>query len=423
MTEDFIHYLWQFQKFDRTDLQTCAGEKLQILSVGQAHTHAGPDFQNAQLIINSIKWAGTVEIHRRSSDWIRHTHQTDEAYENVILHVVWIHDQAIFRKDGSEIPTLALQNRTDETWLQRYRSLMDGKETLACGAQFASSSELSRRMMLDRTLIERLSVKSQKVQQILESTQNDWEETSWQMLGRSMGASLNADPMEWLTRLVPLKILRKHRNQPFQMEALVFGASGLIPENPTDTYVIQLQKEAHFLMKKYQIEPLPKSVWKFLRLRPASFPTVRMAQLVQLAIEPLPLFSFILSCNETLSIEKQWQVRPSAYWQSHYTFEKPTKQGITQLGKDTIQRMVINAVVPLLTAFSHYKDDPTFLDRAIELLEKLPSETNTWIDTWKKYGLKCQNAADSQAALEWVQSYCNQRKCLNCSVGIGVLKG
>ncbi len=423
MTEDFIHYLWQFQKFDRTDLQTETGERLQVVSPGQAHTHAGPDFQNAQIIIDAIKWAGTVEIHTRSSDWIRHTHQTDDAYENVILHVVWIHDQAIFRKDGSSIPTLALQNRTNESWLNQYRTLIEGREPLACGTQFASATELTRRLMLDRTLIQRLSIKSEKVQQILVRTQNDWEETSWQMLGRAMGASLNAEPMEWLSRQVPLKILRKHRDQPFQVEALLFGASGLLPGQPADEYSIQLSKEAHYLLKKYQIDPLPASVWKFLRLRPASFPTVRIAQLAQLSALPTSLFSYILTHPDTAVIEKQWQVSPSAYWQSHYTFGKPSRQGITHLGKDTIHRLIINAVVPLLTAFSHHKADSTFLDLAIELLEKLPPETNSVTDTWKKYGLKCQNAADSQGALEWMQSYCNQRKCLHCSIGMSILKG
>ncbi len=422
MTEDFIHYLWQFQKFDHTDLQSHQGEPLQVLLPGQAHTHAGPDFQNAQVIINEIKWVGTVEIHIRSSDWIRHTHQTDEAYENVILHVVWIHDLPIFRKDGSEIPTLILQNRTDKREITQYRSLLESQETLACHAHFATSTEISRRSMLDRALIERLSRKAQKVHQILKATQHDWEETSWQMLGRAMGASLNADPMEWLTRQVPLKILRKHRDQPFQIEALLFGSSGLIPKEPSDEYSVQLQKEAHYLLKKYKIEPMPASVWKFLRLRPASFPTIRIAQLVQLAAQPQSLFSFILTHTEVSSIEKQWQVSSSSYWQSHYTFEKPSKQVRINLGKDTIQRMIINAVVPLLTAFSQYKDDSSFLDRAIELLEKLPSETNAWVDSWKSYGLKCHNAADSQGALEWMQSYCSPRKCLRCTVGIGILK-
>lgn len=423
MTEDFIHYLWQFQKFDRTDLQTETGERLQVVWPGQAHTHAGPDFQNAQVIIDAIKWAGTVEIHLRSSDWIRHTHQTDDAYENVILHVVWIHDQVIFRKDGSAIPTLALQNRTDDSWLNQYRTLIEGREMLACGAQFAESTELSRRLMLDRTLIQRLSLKSEKVQQILVLTRNDWEETSWQMLGRSMGASLNADPMEWLTRQVPLKILRKHRDQPFQKEALLFGASGLLPEQPVDEYSSQLTKEAHYLLKKYQIAPIPASVWKFLRLRPPSFPTVRIAQLAQLAAQPASLFSYILTHPDPAVLEKQWQVSPSDYWQSHYTFGKPSPQGIIQVGKDTIHRMIINAVVPLLTAFSHHKSDSGFLDRAIELLERLPPERNSITDTWKKYGLTCQNAADSQGALEWMQSYCTPRKCLHCSIGMGILKG
>ncbi|PMD97033.1 hypothetical protein BWI97_10155 [Siphonobacter sp. BAB-5405] len=422
MTEDFIHYLWQFQQFDATALQTETGDSVQVISPGKAHQDAGPDFQQARIRISTLEWVGTVEIHTRSSDWFRHTHETDAAYENVILHVVWIHDAPVYRTDGTEVPTLCLQNRTDPAWLDRYQILVHSQEALACSSQFLTAFELHKRSMLDRTLIQRLSAKAEKVRQLWEQSQNNWEETTWQILARSLGSPLNAEPLEWLARTVPLRLLHKHRNQPFQVEALLFGCSGLIPATPQDAYTLQLQREAYFLLKKYELQPLPTQVWKFLRLRPASFPTVRIAQLVPLVTQPLSLFSFFINQEDVTTIMKTVQVSPSEYWQQHYTFHKPTEHGVTQLGQETAQRILINAVVPLLVAYGHHKDEARYTDRAIERLEQLPAEQHAITKTWKSYGLKCQNAADSQGALEWMQTYCQPRKCLSCSVGLGLLK-
>lgn len=249
MTEDFIHYLWQFQQFDATALQTETGDLVQAISPGKAHQDAGPDFQQARIRINALEWAGTVEIHTRSSGWFRHTHETDAAYKNVILHVVWIHDVPVYRTYGTQVPTLRLQNRTDPAWLDRYQTLVLSQKALACSNQFLTAFELHKRSMLDRTLIQRLSAKAEKVRQLWEHSQSNWEESTWQILARSLGSPLNAEPLEWLARTVPLRLLHKHRNQPFQVEALLFGCSGLIPAIPQDAYTLQLQKEADFLLK------------------------------------------------------------------------------------------------------------------------------------------------------------------------------
>ncbi|MFT4031503.1 MAG: DUF2851 family protein [Siphonobacter sp.] len=422
MNEAFLHYIWQFQQYRQTDLVTHDQQVLQIISPGKPHQHAGADFQNARIRLNNLEWAGAVEVHIRSSDWFRHHHEQDSAYENVILHVVWTDDERILRKDGTELPTLSLQSRTDSAWLERYTLLLENQEELACGEAFGKVSELTRHSMLDRALIQRLEHKAEKVGLILAASQWDWEETTWQLLSRAMGSPINSEPMEWLARLVPFRTLRKHRNHIFQLEALLLGAAGLIPEQPQDSYGIALLKEANYLLNKYQITPLPRASWKFLRLRPASFPTVRIAQLAQVLHRHNHLFSTMIEPTDLNTLRSNLTVSLSDYWQNHYTFGKITKTGVTQLGQETIDRLIINTIVPLLAYYAQYKGDSEHTDRAIWLLEQLPAEQNHIITTWKKYGLRSQNAADSQGLLEWKQRYCEPRKCLSCSVGISILR-
>lgn len=411
MTEDFLYYLWKFQQFDRARLQTDAGESLEILTPGMRHDHAGPDFHDARLRIGGMEWAGTVEIHVRSSDWKRHRHDLDGAYGNVILHVVWELDQPAHRPDGSAVPALVLRSRTDPQWQQRYLALTADTDDLPCGRQFRRATVLTIRAMLDRLLIERLEYKADKVAGLLIQTRNDWEETAWQLLAGALGAPVNQEPMEWLGRMLPASLLRKHT--PAQAEALLFAGSGLLPNETSDPYCRFLQEEGRFLLNKYRLAPLPVSVWKFMRLRPPGFPTRRIA-----------LLAGLLSANDRLfrpGLETDLSFPLSGYWQTHYRFGKETRKPVSPPGESLRTSLLINALAPLWTAYARYRGDESLLERAVQQLEALPAEDNRITRIWEKAGLTCVHAADSQAALHWYRFYCREKRCLSCAVGVSLL--
>lgn len=425
MSEDFLYFLWQFQYFEKTNLQTSAGEALQILSVGQRNTNAGPDFLNGHVLIDGLEWVGNVEMHLRSSDWHRHTHTHDRAYDSVVLHVVWENDETIQRPDGTCVPTLALKPLTSRQLLYQYRNLVESKEVIPCAGQFASVAEIQKRVMLDRVLMQRLQRKAEVVQEMLIRNQQDWEETAYQLLVQNFGFKINAEPMLRLAQGLPLKILQKHRDNPTQVEALILGQSGLLPEIETaDEYVDTLRREYDFLATKYSLKShqLLAHEWKFLRLRPANFPTIRLAQLAALVVRQPSLFSLFVHAESLKTLGGTLRVKQSLYWQKHYHFQKEATGKVPVLGKSSVENIVVNTVVPLLVAYSEAKDKRAFLDKAMELLEQLPSEQNHITDMWTNLGLKSKTSFDSQAVIELYNHFCLEKRCLNCSIGTALLK-
>ena len=425
MSEDFLYFLWQFQYFEKTNLQTSAGEALQILSVGQRNTNAGPDFLNGRVLIDGLEWVGNVEMHLRSSDWHRHTHTHDRAYDSVVLHVVWENDETIQRPDGTCVPTLALKPLTSRQLLYQYRNLVESKEVIPCANQFSAVAEIQKRVMLDRVLMQRLQRKAEVVHEMLIRNQQDWEETAYQLLAQNFGFKINAEPMLRLAQGLPLKVLQKHRDNLTQVEALILGQSGLLPEiETTDEYVHTLGREYDFLATKYSLKShqLLAHEWKFLRLRPANFPTVRLAQLAALVQRQPSLFSLFIHTENLKTLEDTLRVKQSLYWQKHYQFLKEAAGKVPVLGKGSVENIVVNTVVPLLVAYSEAKDNRAFLEKAMELLEQLPSEQNHITDMWTSLGLKSKTSFDSQAVIELYNHFCLEKRCLNCSIGTALLK-
>ncbi len=423
--EAFLAYLWQFQAFDRVDLRTEQGEALHVLQPGQVNAHAGADVQNARVLIGAVEWAGAVEFHRRASDWFLHQHERDAAYENVILHVVWLADTLVRHRDGTEVPTLALAPRTDARLLHRYQALLDSREVIPCASQFARVPELTRLSMLDKALMQRLEDKAEAVSERLRANGQDWEETAWQTLAVAFGFHLNAEPMRRLAEALPLKILQKHRGNLPQLEALVFGTAGLLPEAPPDDYTRRLHQEFDFLQKKYGLSDrvLGAHEWKFLRLRPANFPTVRLAQLAHL-VDGLPgIFSHFVQTESLDFLKNNLPLGQSVYWQSHYRFGVPAARPVPEPGRVALDGLLINAAAPLLAAYAHERADPRCLDRALALLDGLPAEKNHLTDQWKTLGLRIRSAADSQGAIEWHNTFCARKRCLSCAVGVNLLSG
>ena len=152
MSESFIHYLWQFQYFSKSSLQTTQGEEIVIFHPGFKNSHAGPDFYQSRIKIGELEWVGSVEIHIHSSSWQAHNHNVDEAYENVVLHVVWKDDKPVKRIDGSLIPTIELKSRVDDVLQFAYKKLVNSPEEIPCTSSFEKVSEITKLSMLDRAL-------------------------------------------------------------------------------------------------------------------------------------------------------------------------------------------------------------------------------------------------------------------------------
>lgn len=434
MPETFLYFIWQYQYFTSANLVTTDGEKVQVLYPGFRNYNAGPDFTNARLLINDVEWVGTVEMHARTSDWLAHRHQHDRAYDNVILHVVWQDDRAangrrVDRVNGTPLPTLELGPLTDTALVARYATLTDSPEPIPCAGQFRYVSPLKVTSMLDKAMLQRLERKAANVRVIVEQTNGDWEETAYRLLAINMGFKLNAVPMAQLSRAVPLKAILKHRDVLLQVEALLFGTAGLLEVNESqqgtaDDYVTALQREYRFLAAKYGLadKQVAAHTWKWGRLRPANFPTLRLAQLVRLLTHHTSLFSLFVGTNDVEMVLKSLQLTPGDYWQTHYRFGKSTEKGAPTLGQHSAENIVINTVVPLLAAYAHHRGQPAYIDRAIRLLEQLPAEKNRLTDDWDTLGLGIRTAFDSQAAIELYNEFCSVKKCLNCQIGATLIK-
>lgn len=424
MNEDILSFIWRFQYFATSNLFTDENAELTILRTGYRNGNAGPDFLEARVIIDHVQWIGSIEIHVKSSDWLVHNHGKDKAYETVVLHVVWDNDQPVVRQDGTLLPTLSLKNIVKQSVIERYAQLQDEKEAIPCAQMFSQVADIQKFAMLDRVLLERLERKAELVLALFEQNKNDWEETAYQWLGKHFGFKLNDEPFLRLTNIVRWKIIRKHKDQLLQIEALLFGCAGLIPLQSKDDYIHQLRSEFQFLSAKYGLKERPMNghEWKNLRMRPAGFPTVRLAQFAKLLSQTASLFSHIISAPNFSELQEMFHIEQSHYWQAHYLFEKKAKGKVPFLGKDAANLLIINAAVPLLVAYSRQRQQPEMLDKAIEWLSEIAAENNRTTREWEMLGMKVTNAADSQALIEWYNNYCTLRKCLECTVGAALVR-
>ncbi len=430
MQELFVHYLWQFQYFDKKYLQTTDKEDVKVVAVGHANANAGADFTQACVVINGIKWYGNVEIHLKSSDWLLHQHHENQSYDNVILHVVWEDDlsntQKIKRKDGSAIPTLTLKERVDRLLVEKYYLLISNKQnSILCASQLPTVKPITQLSMLDKALIQRLQRKAKEVLALLETNAGDWETTTYLWTAQSFGFKVNSEAFLRLAKALPYSVVVKYTDNLLALEALIFGQAGFLsdkPKNP-DEYFEKLAKEYAYLSHKHQLQDtcLAKHEWKFLRLRPANFPTIRLAQFAQLLHKKQSLFSAFIQTENFERLYQFLDIRQSAYWQKHYLFGKETQGKIAGLGKQSITNLVINTIVPLLVAHSNQKDNQLFTERAIHFLEQIQAEKNHILSEWEKVGMKAKNAFDSQALIEIYNHYCLEKRCLQCNIGISLL--
>ncbi len=416
MTEDFLHFIWQQQLYFSENMQTSDGEKIRIERPGTHNTNAGPDFTDARVYIGDTLWVGCLEIHFRSSDWERHGHHMDPAYNNVIMHVVYEYDADTFNAKGQKIPTIVLH--FDSRYLENYKKLVENKNIIPCRNQINQMDSINLTLWMERLGVERLEQKTEAILETYRETNNDWEETLYRRLARNFGFSLNAFPFEQLAKSLPFKTLLKHKDQLMQIEALLFGQSGMLDQNILDDlYFSELQKEYRFLKKKYELTPIEGFLWKFLRLRPVNFPTIRLSQFASLIHHTEHLFSKIIAIDSIDHFERLFEVQASEYWDTHYVFGKESKKQRKSLGKMAFYTIMINTIVPFLFAYGKVRDKQEYCNRAIKLLETLPPEKNSILTQWEQIGMKHSDAFLSQALLQLKNEYCARKRCLHCVVG------
>jgi len=420
MTERLLQFIWQFQYFNKNELTTTGGEKVQIIFPGKYNTNQGPDFTDAKIKIGNTTWAGAIELHLKISDWKKHNHENDKNYKNVILHVVLEEDKT---QSIDSIPVIELKTRISNILLQRYEELMNSSSFIPCEKIIHSVRDITWKSWKERLLAERLIRKGEAVDNYLQQNNYHWEETFWWLLARNFGMKVNADAFEAMARSVPINILAKHKQQIHQLESLLLGQAALLNSKKfTEDYPRLLQKEYSFLQNKYNLKPIHVPV-HFLRMRPGNFPTIRLAQLAMLVQSSAHLFSKIKEATSVKEIKKWFNVTANDYWHYHYRFDEASSFKKKKLGDAMIDNIIINTVCPVLFAYGNYQDENKYKDKALKWLEQTLAESNSITKGFLKLNIENKNAYDSQALIELKNEYCNKKRCLECGVGNYLLKG
>lgn len=421
MKEDFLHYIWLYKKLDFTNLKTTNEEVLTILNFGQYIQQAGPDFFNAQIVIDNQKWAGNIEIHIKSSDWYVHHHEKDDNYNNVILHVVWEHDTPIFRKDNSEIAVLELKKYVSKEELHEYKELTTQKSWIFCENQIKDIPNFVMSNWQERLFFERLERKSNPIQQLLQETENDWEAVLFCMLAKNFGLNTNGEMFFKVAKSITFSLIRKEALEVMCLEALLFGQADMIPLQVEDNYPKELKSWYDYIVLKYKLKKPAIAPIQFFKHRPDNFPTIRLAQLAMVFHLHSNLFSKIIEAKTIDEIYRFFTVSVSDYWKSHYNFDKSSPKKEKSLSKSFIDLLIINTIVPIQFAYAKSlgKENAELL---IDFLSNIPAEKNNIIEKFTTFGIKSKNAFQSQSLLQLKNEYCNNKKCLQCSVGLELLK-
>jgi len=421
MQEDFLHYLWKHKKFDFLDLKTTQCEPVSIVSVGAHNHNSGPDFFNAQLKIGNQLWAGNVEIHVNANDWFIHNHETDKAYDNVILHVVWEDEGVIYRNDKTSIPTLVLKNYVRQDILNNYQKLFHKAEKwINCDADFKAVDDFTLKNWLERLYFERLERKSKDIEILLQNSKNNWEVVLFKMLFKSFGLKVNGDAFASVANSFEFSIMRKIQSNKIQIEALLFGQSGLLTIDSQEPYYLTLQKEYQFLQQKFKLSNDSITSIQFFRLRPLNFPTIRLSQLANLYHSSQNLFSKLIEIDTIDAFYDLLQVTASEFWKTHYTFGTSSKKSKKQLTKSFIDLVLINAIIPLKFSYAKYQGQQ-INTTIIDLIQNITSEKNSVVKKFNTLKTVSKTALESQALLQLKTNYCNKNKCLQCAIGNSLL--
>jgi hypothetical protein len=424
MKEEFLHYLWKYRLYDHNRLFDSEGNLIQVISPGIYNRDSGPDFFNARLLIDGTEWAGNVEIHINSSHFESHGHQHDPAYNNVILHVVANNDKTVFNLKGEELLTAELP--VDVKYYEQYQNLVNNPCTIACEKHISQLESVHINHWLSSLAAERLQRKSESILRINESTGNDWEETLYIVLSRYFGFRVNTEPFELLASALPFRIIRKHSDNRLQVESLLFGTAGMLDETlfkeaVSDNYYKELMREYRILSMKYSLQPIHGWLWKFSRLRPSNFPTLRISQLAALVSVSGGLFARITEVTELSELSSIFEVTASEYWDTHFVFGKKSRNTVKSTGEQAKEIIFINAVIPVLFAFGLTKNRNEICERALNFLDLIEPEKNVIISEWEKACINPHSALYSQALIQLRNEYCRIRRCLECRIGSKII--
>ena len=424
MREEFLYYIWENRLTDK-DLKTTEDEAVDVVATGYRNTDSGPDFLEAKIQIGDKLWAGHVEIHIKSSDWNRHGHQHDKAYKNVILHVVYENDLQV-----NDIPTLELKGHFEESLFTQYQKLIASKTWIPCEKSIAQVPVFTRLSWLDRMAVERLENKSGAVTKILESNQFDWEDALYKLLMRYFGLKVNNEAFEYLANILPFKTLLKHADNLLQVEAMLMGCAGFLEDEFTEDYPLLLKREFSVMKAKFNLLTMPAERWRFMRMRPSNFPTIRLAQMAQLIHKNGCLFAKIKSAKDTTEVKSFFDVKASEYWETHWRFEtrlpnppdllkrgNQSSRKPKHLGETTADVLIINAVAPLLFCYGKLHKDESVCETALQFLEGTEAEDNATIRHYAQCGITAENAMQTQALLHLYSYFCKRKRCLECRIG------
>lgn len=421
MKEDFLYYIWQFKKFTTLTLTTVQGEKLQIVNSGQRLQQSGPDFFNAQILIGKQKWAGNVEIHVKSSDWYLHGHEQDKAYDNVILHVVWEHDTEVLRKDQTEIPVLELKNFVDSDLLKSYAALTAAKTWINCENELKELNSFVRENWKERLFFERLERKALPILQLAKETNNDWEAVLFCFLAKNFGLKTNGESFFEIAKSLPFTVVRKEAFEAENLEALLMGRAGFLNREYEDIYAKDLQRRYEYITAKHNLKQVYITPPEFFRHRPDNFPTIRLSQLAQLYHTYQNLFTKLVQIKSVEAIYDLLQIATSPYWETHYRFDKESSKKRKKLTDSFIDLLIINTIVPLRFAYAK-STGAEVGEELLQLIKSIQPEKNTIIDKFRQFKTPVESAYDTQSLLQLKNEYCNHHKCMQCAIGIEVLK-
>jgi hypothetical protein len=399
MKEDFLHYIWRFKKFDTLKLRTTQNESITVVKTGDYLETAGPDFFNAQIIIENQKWAGNIEIHLKSSDWYLHHHEKDPAYTNVILHVVWEHDAAVFRQNNTEIPVLVLKDYVEQETIDNYNSLSSPKSWIFCEKQISQIDEFVFKNWQERLFFERLERKSKFIYNLLEDKNSDWEAVLFCLLAKNFGLNTNGNSFLQIANSIPFSIIRKESFEVENLEALLFGNSGLLNNDKEDVYFKDVKIRYYYLSHKYQLKKVIVEPLQFFKHRPDNFPTIRIAQLAGLYNKHQNLFSKIINVKSVKNVYDLLSIGPSTYWKNHYQFDKESPEKSKTLSKAFIDLMILNTIIPLQFAYFERMGE-SGLEDLITFMNEVAPEKNSIIQKFESFGVFSKNAFESQTLLQ-----------------------
>jgi len=420
MNEALLQFIWQHSLYNTVGLLTTEGEPLTIINTGRLNRDAGPDFLEAKVKVGDTILVGNVELHTRSSDWLRHGHQHDPAYGTLILHAVYQND---VKDVAPGTPTLVLEQHIAPEIIARYAGLVTTTQKLPCSGLHSSVREITKEGWLSRLLAERWEHKLSDWNVLLENSADDWRNLLYWRMAANFGFKTNATPFLLLAQSLPLNVATRHKDNLLQLEALLFGQAGMLGDDFKDDYPRELQREYEYLQKKYKLKPIAASLWKFLRMRPVNFPTIRIAQYAALIHKSVHLFSQIIEVHSLSDMLPLLDVKASVYWDTHYRFDTlQDTPSVKAIGKSSVENIIINTVAPIQFLYAARQDTISMQERALQLLEAIPAEKNNITRIWQEEGWNVKSAAQSQALLQLYNKYCVAKRCLECTIGLNVLK-